>query len=664
MYREKQGFRSDINGLRAWAVLAVILYHFGIPGFAGGFVGVDIFFVISGFLMTGIILKSLESGALQQPLTFLLRFYAARAKRILPALLVLCAVLLCMGYFLLSATELTTLGNEASSAVLFFSNVKFWKETGYFAPNAHEIWLLHTWSLSVEWQFYMLLPLAMLAAWKLVPKRGAMIVLLVLAGVASLCLCLYVARTKPSTAFFLLPTRAWEMIAGGLVALAPSLAWLSRGRRAAFELGGFALITVAILGFGHLSWPDWHALVPVLGTVLVLLAARPDSPLTNAAPLQWIGNCSYSMYLWHWPLVVILHYSEQQASPWAIAAGLVLTAALGQLSFKLVETRLRKPLEVLPHAGACALLVAAAFCIVAPARLIDANAGYAKRLPPAANALFASAKEYDGAPACKILANGNDNGCMRGGAQLGVIVLGDSHGGAMFGAVAKALPDPALGAMRWTLAGCPSMPGVRHISNRTLDCDKFMTWVQQRLSSVPSSVPVLIINRTPLYLEGPNENTADDVSVPAIYFTTPYQRREQAFYREAQQRLVAGACEIAKHRPVYMLRPVPEMRVNVPMTMGHAMLIGRTREIAVSLDEYQQRTATARAAQDAARDQCGVKILDPLPYLCQGGTCNALHNGRSLYFDDNHLSTYGTSQLVPLFAQMFTERVAQLTPPR
>jgi peptidoglycan/LPS O-acetylase OafA/YrhL len=161
--REKRGFRSDINGLRAWAVLAVIFFHFGITGFAGGYVGVDVFFVISGFLMTGIIFRSLESGAAQQPLTFLLKFYTARGKRILPALLVLCAFLLSVGCLALSAKELTALGEQASTAVLFFSNFKFWREINYFTPNAHELWLLHTWSLSVEWQFYVLLPLAMLA---------------------------------------------------------------------------------------------------------------------------------------------------------------------------------------------------------------------------------------------------------------------------------------------------------------------------------------------------------------------------------------------------------------------------------------------------------------------------------------------------------------------
>lgn len=141
-------FRSDINGLRAWAVLAVILFHFKIPGLDGGYVGVDIFFVISGFLMTGIIARALQKGAADEPGTFLWNFFLARGKRIWPALIVLCAVLLAVGWFALSAAEFAAAGEQARSAVLFFSNIKFWSETGYFTANAHSIWLLHTWSLS------------------------------------------------------------------------------------------------------------------------------------------------------------------------------------------------------------------------------------------------------------------------------------------------------------------------------------------------------------------------------------------------------------------------------------------------------------------------------------------------------------------------------------
>ncbi|HUD33330.1 MAG TPA: acyltransferase, partial [Variovorax sp.] len=163
------GFRGDINGLRAWAVVAVVLYHFGIPGLHGGFVGVDVFFAISGFLMTGIVVQALERDRFS-----VWQFYLARARRIVPALVVLCATLMALGWRLLLPSDYKALGTHAWSSVAFMSNFKYWREAGYFDAGSHDKWLLHTWSLAVEWQFYLVLPLVLLAVWKLRPGRAAL----------------------------------------------------------------------------------------------------------------------------------------------------------------------------------------------------------------------------------------------------------------------------------------------------------------------------------------------------------------------------------------------------------------------------------------------------------------------------------------------------------
>ena len=168
--RADSGFRPDINGLRAWAVMAVVLYHFGVPGFDGGFVGVDVFFVISGFLMTGIIINGLDGRGGGHGFS-LWRFYLARARRILPALIVLCAVLLALGWFALPATDYRVLATHTLMSLAFVSNLKFWREAGYFDVASHDKWLLHTRSLSVEWQFYLLLPLALMLQWRYWPGR-------------------------------------------------------------------------------------------------------------------------------------------------------------------------------------------------------------------------------------------------------------------------------------------------------------------------------------------------------------------------------------------------------------------------------------------------------------------------------------------------------------
>ena len=243
-------FRTDINGLRAWAVMAVILYHFGIPGFTGGFVGVDVFFVISGYLMTGIIISKLENSSGGEGFS-IIGFYIARARRIIPALLALCAILLLGGWFALPASEYRLLATHVISSLGFFSNIKFWSEGGYFDVGSHDKWLLHTWSLSVEWQFYLILPLMLAFVWKIRPGRQSANLLIIATFVASLAFCIVHTSVDPSASFYLLPTRAWEMLAGGIVYLASQRIALAKTSGKLIESIGFALILYSILMFSQ-----------------------------------------------------------------------------------------------------------------------------------------------------------------------------------------------------------------------------------------------------------------------------------------------------------------------------------------------------------------------------------------------------------------------------
>jgi len=208
-------FRKDINGLRALSVLAVVLFHFQVPYLHGGFVGVDIFFVISGFLMTGIIFRRLKKDDFS-----IIGFYLDRGRRIIPALAVLCLVLLSLGYFWLIPFDYLALGKQAAAAATFVSNMLFFSEAGYFDHRSREKLLLHTWSLSVEWQFYIVYPLILLALKKILGVRLVRYALIILT-LFSLALSVYIAPWDGPFAFFTLPTRAWEMSAGGLVYLFP-----------------------------------------------------------------------------------------------------------------------------------------------------------------------------------------------------------------------------------------------------------------------------------------------------------------------------------------------------------------------------------------------------------------------------------------------------------
>jgi Predicted acyltransferases len=235
--QKEKSFRADINGLRAWAVISVVFYHFSLSGFGGGFVGVDVFFVISGFLMSGIIYNGLNKGEFS-----LVSFYLARARRIIPALGMLSLVLLIVGWFVLPPADYSKLGRHIASALGFFSNIQFWSEAGYFDTASHEKWLLHTWSLSVEWQFYMLLPLIMAGIWKVRPDKKLLVLILVALFAGSLYLSATLSVTDSSAAFYLLPMRAWEMLAGGLVFLVANKLNYPAGLRRIVEFIGFSLI--------------------------------------------------------------------------------------------------------------------------------------------------------------------------------------------------------------------------------------------------------------------------------------------------------------------------------------------------------------------------------------------------------------------------------------
>lgn len=335
-------FRHDINGLRAWAVMAVMLYHFGVPGFTGGFIGVDVFFVISGFLMTSIIISGLEQDRFS-----LWSFYLARARRIIPALLVLCISLLIFGWFWLPEADYKRLGTHTATALAFISNLKFWREAGYFDTASHEKWLLHTWSLSVEWQFYILLPLGCLFLWHRF-GRATVKWALIAAGLLSLAMSVYTSVRWPGAAFYLLPTRAWEMLAGGVVWWATRTHSVPRQIKLLAEWIGFALIIISIYCFDStMQWPGYLALMPVHGAMLVLAANRSHSWLTANPLTRRLGANSYSIYLWHWPLVVLLTYAGETANPLWIAGGIGLSVLLGEVSYRWVENITRPKLASL-----------------------------------------------------------------------------------------------------------------------------------------------------------------------------------------------------------------------------------------------------------------------------------------------------------------------------
>ncbi|WP_165721473.1 MULTISPECIES: acyltransferase family protein [unclassified Pseudoalteromonas] len=321
-------FRKDINGLRAVAVIGVVLFHFNSSWMPGGFAGVDIFFVISGFLMTGIIFKGIEQKNFS-----IMRFYVARANRIIPALAVLCFVMLLFGWLYLPPLDYQLLGKHALSSISFLSNITYWTEAGYFDAASHEKWLLHTWSLSVEWQFYIIYPLVLVFIHKFTTIK-LMNYSIVAATFLGFVFCVFASFNWPNAAYYLLPTRAWEMMIGGVAYLFPIV--ISNKKKILLERLGLALIVGSyFIVTKEDIWPGYAALFPVLGAFFVILAARDGSFVTGNVVFQKIGAWSYSIYLWHWPLVVGIYYYTLDDK--YIYLGIALSLFLGFLSNKYIE---------------------------------------------------------------------------------------------------------------------------------------------------------------------------------------------------------------------------------------------------------------------------------------------------------------------------------------
>ena len=342
----KFSYRPEIDGLRAIAILAVVLFHAGL-GVSGGFIGVDVFFVISGFLITSLIIKDLEAGKF----TFI-NFWERRARRIIPASVALVLAVLSAGYFLLLPSDYTNLGKSGLLHAIFGANLYFWRTTNYFDGAAEEQPLLHTWSLAVEEQFYLFVPLFLVLIFRseTFRQRSLLLLLFCFALLSSLALSIFAVSQMPGSAFYLLPTRAWEMLSGSVVAILPVVHLSRLWREVLSGIGLTAILVPSFLYTKQTSFPGLAALPPCFGTALFIWATYPlagTSPsiaaqVLSTRPLVFIGLISYSLYLWHWPLFAFSTYWTLEPLSLPLRIGLTFAGLLmGILSWRFIETPFR-----------------------------------------------------------------------------------------------------------------------------------------------------------------------------------------------------------------------------------------------------------------------------------------------------------------------------------
>lgn len=456
--------RSDIDGLRAIAALAITVFHIAPSRLPGGFTGVDVFFVISGFLIIGNIFRSQAAGRFR-----LVDFYLGRARRLFPALFVMMAVVAATAWFVLLPSELEQLGASTVSSALYVSNFFYLSQSGYFDAALQSDPLLHTWSLAVEEQFYLLAPVLLLLALTSFGKRTT-ILALAGTGLASLLLCIWLTGEAPSWAFYLSPTRIWEFAVGGLIAVLPTPRMAPLWRNALATVGLLLIATGLVFIDQSQTFPGVLAIVPVVGTGAVVLAGSSGDTVAARAlslpPLQWIGRASYSIYLWHWPIVVFYSLSVETIPSIVAQVGLLaVSLALGFVSYWLIERGGRQLFAENRIALVASGLATLAFVAAGVASVW--SGGFSARFPAEVQR-YASYLKYDEDQLdldrrCFIqtrerVADFSPAACVRlAGEKPNVLVVGDSQAAHYARALAEVFPDWSVSEI--ASSGCRPLVG-------------------------------------------------------------------------------------------------------------------------------------------------------------------------------------------------------------
>jgi len=610
-------FRKDINGLRAIAIIAVVLFHFNPSWVPGGFAGVDVFFVISGFLMTGIIFKGIENNNFS-----ISKFYVARANRIIPALAILCIFLLIFGWFYLAPFDYETLGKHTVGSIGFFSNILYWKESGYFDIASKEKWLLHTWSLSVEWQFYIIYPLILVGLKRFFTLENLKRVILI-TTVLAFIFSVFVTYKYPNPAYYLLPTRAWEMLLGGIAFFYPFSLKKSRSK----QLEIFALILIIgsymLISKDNL-WPGYLAAFPVFGAFFLLQSQQKDSLLTGNIIFQKIGRWSYSIYLWHWPIVVTFYYFSVQGFKFV---GIILSIFLGWLSYHFIESKkFKNNFNSLTDYLKCKPIYMV-LLILFLGNIVFIEKGFNYLYSSTFKSLIKQAESSPYRNKCHIGIYQNPKvSCEYFGNQITWAILGDSHVVEIAYALAKKLEKDDIGLKHFSFSGC--VPSYKENNNFSI-CSK---WYNESIQ----------------YILNDNEirNVVLNHRFGAYTFEGNTTKSEQLI-----KRLDKLIDVLAKNKDnIYIFYPIPDLTKKIKQLIYLADKKGENLNMIkdTDLNQYLKNNKFIIEHFNNKKYPSNVHLLKTQDIFCNNKNCYAVKDGIALYFDDDHPSIAGATQLINL----------------
>jgi len=618
-------YRTDIDGLRAFAVIPVVLFHAGYSVFSGGFVGVDIFFVISGFLITSIIQREISRNEFS-----LIRFYERRIRRIYPAALAVAVITIAAAALIVPDGQFKKVGQALIFMNLYSTNILFFHQAGYFSTDSTLNPFLHTWSLSVEEQFYLFFPLFLLLVTRLFKDK--VLECLWAATIFSFALCVYFTFTWPDSAFYLIPFRAWELALGALLAIGGTSLKLQRRSAEWLSALGLSFILISIFLFTESTvFPGFAALLPCLGAAFLIQAGsvadnRFNIFMGNPA-LRYFGLISYSLYLWHWPVFVLARF----LFPAGLDIGgqimqVAIACVLAHLSWRFIEAPFRnktifgerRPLFIFFGATTAVTFVIGGIIVF--------GNGLKMRMP--ATSLQYEQAAFDNNPDRKTC-HGDDGKnmqpeqfCIYGdkGAEPTFALWGDSHGAEITPAIGSLLQRSNQSIKMFTYSQCPPALG-------------FST--STRHGCVAHNDEVLA------YLRQHKE-------VGTVFLIAHYRVYETDDYHEDFENGFARAItELqAADKKVVVIYPIPGARYSIPLMASALAMRGASIDaLTIPLQHYAEINARAIKMLDA---QSNVGRLHPEKVLCEKDNCRVAVNDKLLYFDSNHLNMFGANYVAGL----------------
>jgi len=674
-------YRQDIDGIRALAILPVIFYHAGLPGWSGGFIGVDVFFVLSGYLITGIILRETLGQGFS-----LLTFYERRVRRILPALAVVIAVCFAIGWAVMLPDELKKLGESGIYAVLFASNFYFPQVLDYFEASAKFSPLLHTWSLAVEEQFYVFFPLLLIFLCKRFSQLAVFVSVAVL-SLVSLFAAVALLPAKSDLVFYMFPFRAWELGLGALLAFTfiakPANKWLCN----ALALSGIALIIVPTVTYSaDTPFPGLSAVAPVLGTALLIwtgtrVGGTSISRFLSLPLLVWIGLISYSLYLWHWPIIAFMRIVKggvDLSLPQSLFA-LFMSFALAWATYRFIETPFRRRRRGLFSTnGIFGSTIVTLGLLTVIGGVLVFQQGVKGRLTAEARALASISRDVN--PLRKqcmdvLPQNGlcvvwgdlsqENNSSEEQNSGIGMVDFvfwGDSHVDAIHPAITQAAIQAGQVGLIASRRACAPVKEIAR-STRSKRCIEFNRAVDEYFSNYTPAIPVLFLfARWSLYVDGgflPHEG-GDRVKLKWVGAQEPAAVVSDSNVDLFKTGFRSTLNDVSsRYERVIVLGPVPEARWDVPRLMARSNMLNIPARNSFPVDAYESRSGeTERLLEELSSEFDNVSYVSLKTLFCDSEVCKTLdENGKQLYFDDDHINATSAPDL---FSDLIVDRLLQL----